>query len=401
MLDRNDRFDIQLYWIYRLLLGKGDVAIDVGANQGAHTAIMAEAVGSTGAVFAFEPIPMLFHGLRARFKDRPFVNVLPLAISDTDETATFFVNTTNFSFCSGLRNQDEFTRGTSLSMEIGTRRIDSLEFLKPSSIRLVKFDVEGAELLALKGASETFRRARPVCVFEWGDAVADAYGARAGDMWTFWREHAYSLCDVRGMPIKSQDGFVKSSALQDVWNYVAVPNESPALGDRISADLRAIWAGLDDTTVDRRYGSHARWAFPKPVLTFGSPYEEDSIELHLTNQSSFAWLDLADGFYEDVPSRDRFPSPVRIGLRWFTRDGGYVTEERRSLGVAGVLPGEEISANVPVYPYAGFTFLAPGEYRLTIGLVHENITWFRDKGDHEVTLRVRISGAGFAGATAK
>ena len=102
MLDKNDRFDIQMFWVYRLLLGRGDVAIDVGANQGAHTAVMAEAVGSTGAIFAFEPIPMLFHGLRARFKDQPFIRILPLAISDTDATAKFFVNTTNVSFCSGF-----------------------------------------------------------------------------------------------------------------------------------------------------------------------------------------------------------------------------------------------------------------------------------------------------------
>jgi len=59
MLGKNDRFDIQTFWVYRLVLGKGDIALDVGANQGAHTAIMAKAVGSTGAVFAFEPIPTL------------------------------------------------------------------------------------------------------------------------------------------------------------------------------------------------------------------------------------------------------------------------------------------------------------------------------------------------------
>jgi len=286
-------------------------------------------------------------------------------------------------------------------MDLDTSRIDSLEFLKTRPIRLVKFDVEGAELLALNGASETFRRARPVCVFEWGDAVAAAYGARAGDMWKFWREREYSLCDVRGIPIKSEDDFARSSALQDVWNYVAVPSESPTLWNRIINALRSVWAALDDVTVGRKYRSHARLAFPKHVLTFGSPYEEASIDLHFTNQSSFAWLDLGDGFYEEVPSHDRFPSPVRIGLRWFTRDGEYVTEERRSLGVAGVIPGEEISANVSVYPYPGFTFLPPGEYRVTIGLVHEGITWFKDSGDDEIALRVRVPGAGFAGATAR
>jgi len=389
-LEKNDRFEIQTYWIYRLVLEKGDVALDVGANQGAHTAVMADLVGSTGAIFAFEPIPMLFHGLKSRFKDRPFITMLPLAISDTDGTANFFINTTNVSFCSSLRNQDEFSRGVSFGIEVDTRRIDLLEFLKPQAVRLIKFDVEGAELLALKGASETLRRARPVCVFEWGDSVAAAYGATSCDMWRFWTGHEYSLCDVLGTPVMSEDAFVGSSARQDVWNYVAVPSNERALWEDIVNALRALWAALGDTTVGRRYRSQPVLAFPRrDALNFRSPYEECSIELRFTNQCSFAWLDLEDDFYVDVPSRDRFPS-VRIGLRWFTPEGQYLSEERRSLGVAGVLPGEEITVNVPVYPYVGFTLLPPGEYRVTIGLVHEHIAWFKEEGDAEVTLSVRV-----------
>ena len=389
-LEKNDRFEIQTYWIYRLVLEKGDVALDVGANQGTHTVVMADLVGSTGAVFAFEPIPMLLHGLKSRFKDRPFITMLPFAISDTDGTATFFINTTDVSFCSGLRNQDEFSRGVSFGIEVDTRRIDLLEFLKPQAVRLMKFDVEGAELLALKGASETLRRAHPVCVFEWGDAVAAAYGATSGDMWRFWTGHEYSLCDIRGTPVMSEDTFVDSSARQDVWNYVAVPSNEPALWDEIVNALRALWAALADTTVGRRYRSDPVLTSPRrDALSFDSPYEECSIELRFTNGCSFAWLDLEDDFYADVPSRDRIPS-VRIGLRWFTPEGQYLSEERRSLGVAGVLPGEEVTVNVPVYPYVGFTLLPPGEYRVTIGLVHEHIAWFKEKGDAEVAFNVRV-----------
>jgi FkbM family methyltransferase len=120
---------------------------------------MADLVGSTGAVFAFEPIPMLFHGLKSRFKDRPFITMLPFAISDTDGTATFFINTADVSFCSGLRNQDEFSRGVSFGIEVDTRRIDLLEFLKPQAVRLTKFDVEGGSSSHSRARRDT--RARP------------------------------------------------------------------------------------------------------------------------------------------------------------------------------------------------------------------------------------------------
>jgi FkbM family methyltransferase len=272
VLDKNDQFDIQMYWMYRLLLHKADVALDIGANQGAHTAVMAEAVGDEGAVFAFEPIPMLFHHLKARFNDRPFITILPLAISDTDGTAEFFVNAENVSFCSGLRNQDEFSRGTSVGVEVATNRLDSLEFLRTRVVRLIKLDIEGAELLALKGAAETFRRARPICIFEWGDAVSAAYDAPALAMWKYWIECKYSLCDVRGTPIVSEEAFVRSSACQDVWNYVAVPCEVPGLWDRVVNALRATWAAVHGATDGYRYRSHLLLALPRrDVLAFDSP----------------------------------------------------------------------------------------------------------------------------------
>lgn len=287
MLDKNDRFDIQMFWVYRLLLGKGDVALDVGGNQGAHTAVMADAVGSTGAVFAFEPIPVLFHGLKERFKGKPWVRIFPHAISDADGTTRFFVNTRNVSFCSGLRNQDAFSDGQSLGMDIATRRIDSLDLLRAQNIRLIKLDVEGAELLALHGASETFRRARPACVFEWGDAVAAAYGASASDMWRFWAGHDYSLCDVHGTPIESEDAFARSSLQQDVWNYVAVPIEAPAVLDKVMNVLRSVSAALDDADVDRRYESCARSTLPTGgAVTFGSPHEELSIDVEFSDRKS-------------------------------------------------------------------------------------------------------------------
>ncbi|MDT4863840.1 hypothetical protein FQZ97_985640 [compost metagenome] len=215
-------------------------------------------------------------------------------------------------------------------------------------------------------------------------------------MWRFWTGHEYSLCDVHGIPIESEDAFARSSLQQDVWNYVAVPLETPAIYDKVLNVLRSVSAALNDANVARSYESCARLALPiGDTVTFGSPHEELSIGINFSNRSSFAWLDLADDFYAEIPSRKQFASPVQIGLRWFSPEGTYVTEERRSLSGPGVLPGDELSATVAVYPHSGFTFLPLGEYRVTIGLVHEGVTWFKDKGNAEIVLNVRLSGAGF------
>src|ERR1035437_848192 len=56
-------------------------------------------------------------------------------------------------------------------------RLDDL--LPPDlDVRLVKIDVEGAELQVLRGGLEMLRRSRPFVVFEHGLGAADCYGTR-------------------------------------------------------------------------------------------------------------------------------------------------------------------------------------------------------------------------------
>jgi hypothetical protein len=46
--------------LFRQFLTPGDVALDVGANIGAHTIPMAQIVGPSGSVYAFEPQRIVF-----------------------------------------------------------------------------------------------------------------------------------------------------------------------------------------------------------------------------------------------------------------------------------------------------------------------------------------------------
>jgi FkbM family methyltransferase len=133
---------------------RNTVFYDVGANVGFYS-LLASALVGLGKVFAFEPAPRNLGYLRKHLElnSASNVEVLELALSDENGVTRFQVEP------SGLLGH--------LSSEgvimVPTATLDSLvdegRILPPDYI---KMDIEGAELLALQGASKTVRRYRPM-----------------------------------------------------------------------------------------------------------------------------------------------------------------------------------------------------------------------------------------------
>jgi FkbM family methyltransferase len=135
-------------------VGRGSVFYDVGANVGIYSLLSSQLVGS-GKVYAFEPVPRNLAYLRRHLKlnNVDNVEVLALAICDVTGQANFEVETT------GLMGQ--LTEGGSVT--VSTATLDSL--IENGSVAppdVIKMDIEGAELLALRGASFIFEWYRPV-----------------------------------------------------------------------------------------------------------------------------------------------------------------------------------------------------------------------------------------------
>lgn len=135
-------------------LGPGCVALDIGANIGIVTQVFSKLVGSDGRVFSFEPDPEVFDVLSANARNWANTRACRLAISDKDCSATF-----HLSDRSSTNNSLLFRGTASRSIVVQCRSLDSLwTELGVSRLDLVKIDVEGAELLALAGMTETLKR---------------------------------------------------------------------------------------------------------------------------------------------------------------------------------------------------------------------------------------------------
>src|SRR5262249_38742576 len=144
--------------------------IDVGAHNGV---VLREMVrcAPRGSHIAFEPLPEPAARLR---RDFPGVDVRQVALSDrAGETPFVFVRSNPE--MSGLREREYPGQERLEHMTVRAERLD--DALPTGYVpALIKIDVEGAELLVLRGATNTLRTYAPVVVFEHGVGAADRYG---------------------------------------------------------------------------------------------------------------------------------------------------------------------------------------------------------------------------------
>jgi FkbM family methyltransferase len=146
--------------LFRQCLGPGDVALDVGANLGAHTLALARIVGPSGTVFAFEPQRILFQILCGNVALNELANVhaLPVALGRAAGRAK--VPALDYH---GASNFGGVSLGAAHGEDVPVVPLDQLEV---SRAKLIKIDVEGMELDVLAGAKATLARCRPILYVE-------------------------------------------------------------------------------------------------------------------------------------------------------------------------------------------------------------------------------------------
>jgi len=147
------------------VLRSGDFAIDVGANHGWFTLVMAVRVGDRGTVWAYEPVPPIVERLRANLRLNPGLAVevrdRALGAKATRGSIHLFRD-----LPAGHASQSNLGRSDFDRYEIEVVPLDQELVGAPSAPALVKVDVEGAELDVLQGASNLLRRAPPMWLLE-------------------------------------------------------------------------------------------------------------------------------------------------------------------------------------------------------------------------------------------
>jgi FkbM family methyltransferase len=188
----------------RRYLHAGAVALDIGANVGWHTLLMASRVGPGGQVYAFEPNA----STRARLVAAVDANLLSQVIVDPRAVAG---RTGVHGFQAPPAGHVwDGTGHLTADSRSAPHRIASItldEFVAERQIGridLVKIDVEGWELAVLQGARRMLRVLRPPVVFEFDPAYVSRAGGSADDIMRCWHEADYDVfaLEARRAPVK-------------------------------------------------------------------------------------------------------------------------------------------------------------------------------------------------------
>lgn len=157
----------------RLVIPSG-VAVDVGAHVGQFTLMAARAVGESGSVFAFEPQKRIYQRLLRNISENGFTNVATYETALGSEVGTARLHSTENDTNSGLAAVCSAGAGCrDEHIEVPITTLD--EVLMPHASTLVdviKLDVEGYELEALRGAARLIDRDHPAIIIEANDIEA-------------------------------------------------------------------------------------------------------------------------------------------------------------------------------------------------------------------------------------
>jgi FkbM family methyltransferase len=175
---------------------RGGTFVDVGANIGWYSLKAARAAGPKGHVIAVEPDRETLIELRSNIRASGAASVIavaPVACADSETTLTFYAAPRRNTGESSLSQANASQEGAiAASYPVRARRLDDI--LKEAGVDRVdamKIDVEGAEFLVLKGATETLDRYRPVVVMELVDRQLKAMGSSVEEVQAFMRAHGY------------------------------------------------------------------------------------------------------------------------------------------------------------------------------------------------------------------
>jgi FkbM family methyltransferase len=172
--------------LIKAILPMGGVFVDIGANIGIYTCVLANHVGSTGSVIAFEPMIENLALLHRNIELNQFKNIVvqEIALSNCQGSFNLYVPNSHqqgSSGCTQVWNPGDW-------LSVGTTPVTTLDIaFSGERLDFIKIDTQGHELEILEGAKSTIERCQP-----------------------------FILCEVSG------ENRTKVFSLMNTWNYTVL-----------------------------------------------------------------------------------------------------------------------------------------------------------------------------------
>ena len=177
------------------LVNEGDVVLDVGTNIGEMLLHFARMVGERGFVFGFEPDKTNFMNAQKNISLNDFENihVFNKGVSDKKETQKLYrVDEHNLGM-NRILNDAEAVKYADFST-IETDTLDRIIFEnKIEKVEVIKIDIEGYEMHALRGARDVLEKFRPRLFIEVGYTRLLNLGTSPAELVSYLRDLGYAV----------------------------------------------------------------------------------------------------------------------------------------------------------------------------------------------------------------
>jgi FkbM family methyltransferase len=185
---------------YRKVIQPGDTVLDIGANIGAHTLHLAECVGPSGRVLAFEPTDYAFEklvrntslnpGLAPRIQCCQF-----MLVAEQKETATTVPLYSSWPLEQNDAAKHNLHEGRLMpTTGARPRTLDAaVAALNLNRLDCIKLDIDGFECQMFRGARETLTRWHPTIIMELAPYVLEEQGGSLAELVELLGDYGYAL----------------------------------------------------------------------------------------------------------------------------------------------------------------------------------------------------------------
>jgi len=184
------------------LIKKKDVCLDIGGNIGIYSIFMAKKAFQ-GKVIAFEPIPINRNiiALNASLNEIKNIEIRDCVLSDISGSIEFSISEDSaYSSLKATNRKEE-----AYSFVVQSKTLDELFTKENKKVDIVKIDVEGAELLVLKGGKGLFSdiNLRPrILLLELSSKNAATYGYKPESVIEHMASLGYTAYSIMNFSVK-------------------------------------------------------------------------------------------------------------------------------------------------------------------------------------------------------
>jgi len=214
--------------IYRRMIGEGAIVIDVGANIGAHSLVIAKCVGPGGRVVAIEPTAYACQRLSEQIglnpNYAPRITMVQAMLMGTKQAPLVDLVESSWPL---EDSDDAHPQHAGIAKPTTGAKVSTVDDivldLQLPAVNFIKIDVDGYEIEVLRGARNTLQKSRPIVFFEYAPYLLVGKGYDPSEIAEIFTSARYSITDTKGRSYSTdQSGWPTTEAGASI-NLIASP----------------------------------------------------------------------------------------------------------------------------------------------------------------------------------